>query len=136
MEPELSLSTSKPSSIGWATTLLWIAVMMGLVAVILDWPELTHANSADYIAFLYLITFACWCFLILKIGQGKNWARIVYLVLLVAGTLKTPSLVSEFDEHPVLTVMALGGIAIQAIAMILVFSGSGKQWFLAIQKTQ
>ena len=103
--------------------------------VILDWPEVIHANPAGYVAFLCLITFAFWCFLILKIGQGKNWARIVYLVLLVAGTLKTPSLVSEFDEHPVLTVMAVGGIAIQAFAMILVFSGSGKQWFLAIQKT-
>ena len=136
MEPELSLSTSKPSSIGWATTLLWIAVMMGLVAVILDWPELTHANSADYVVVLWLITSAFWCFLILKISQGKNWARIVYLVFLVIAALKFPSAFYEFSERPLLVLIGCGGLAVQAVAMILLFTGSGKQWFLAPQRAQ
>lgn len=136
MKPEVSSSTSKPPSIGWATTLLWMTVIIGGIAVILDWPELTRANSADYVAFLYLITFALWCFLIRKIGQGKNWARIVYLVLLVIAALKFSPAVSEFYEHPLLILIGFGGLAIQAIAMILIFTGPGKQWFPPPQKAQ
>ena len=82
----LPVTAVKPVAIRRAIGLLWASLAIGVVKTPLNWAYFTSRASAAFNAFVMIFTFAIIGFFIWKIGQGKNWARIVFLALFVIGS--------------------------------------------------
>lgn len=127
-----TLAVTPNPAVARATGLLWLALILWVVCVLLDAANLTRANSSMYIAILVILTVALFSFFIRKISEGRNWARIVFLVLFLQAALRFISNVpAEFNRSPVLAMLGFVGIGLQAIALLWVFTDPGKQWFEA-----
>ena len=126
------LAVTPNPAVARATGLLWLALILWVVCVLLDAANLTRANSSMYIAILVILTVALYSFFIRKISEGRNWARIVFLVLFLQAALRFISNVpAEFNRSPVLAMLGFVGLGLQAIALLWVFTDPGKQWFEA-----
>jgi hypothetical protein len=93
----------KPPEISRATSLLWASMAVGLVKTPMQWAYLTAQASIAFTGFIRVLTLAIISFLILKIGQGRNRARIVFLVFSGLGFLPFVFVLrSEFARSPAL----------------------------------
>ena len=80
--------------------------------------------------FVIGFTSATYCLLLWKISEGKNWARIVFLVLFVLGVVPYLFVLrSEFPRSPLLGTMSILQAGIQGWGLFLLFTGPGNAWF-------
>lgn len=126
----------KPQSIVAAKNILYATLFLSLITwAIAHWTTDLHtASLAQSIAVLLLtvvITFA----LIKFIGFGKKWARIVLLVLFIAGLAVYPStLMAIFKVSILVAVLSLLEAILQLIALVFLFSRESTQWFNRVQE--
>jgi hypothetical protein len=93
----------KPPEISRATSLLWARMAVGLVKTPMQWAYLTAQPSIAFTGFIRVLTLAIISFLIMKIGQGRNRARNVFLVFSGLGFLPFVFVLrSEFARSPAL----------------------------------
>ena len=124
--------TFKPLAVRRAIILLWASWAIGIPKTLLDWAQLTSRTSGVFNAFVIISTLAIVAFFIWKIGQGKNWARIVFLVMSLLGVVPFLFVVrSEFARSPASGLLSTVQCGIQAIAFLLLFTSPGKEWFRA-----
>jgi len=125
-----TLPTAKPVAIRRAIGLLWASVAVGVVKTPLNWAYLTSRASGAFNAFVIIFTFAITAFFIWKIGQGKNWARIVFLAVFLLGVVPFLFIVrSEFGRSPASGLLSTMQFGLQAVAFFLIFTNPGKEWF-------
>jgi hypothetical protein len=123
---------TKPPEIRRATNLLWVSLAVGPVKTSLQWPYLTARSSIALTGFILVFTLTIVGFLILKIGQGRNWARIVFLVFSALGFLPFLFVLrSEFARSPALGTLSVFQVGLQLFALLLIFASPGKEWFHA-----
>jgi hypothetical protein len=68
--------------------------------------------------------------LIYKIWVGRNWARILFLAIVVFGSLDTiPQMMRDASSEPVTAATSLLILAAQVAALALLFIGTGRAWF-------
>jgi hypothetical protein len=128
----LSRMKPKPPEISRAISLLWASLAVGLVKTPMQWAYLTAQASIAFTGFILVFTLAILSFLILKIGQGRNWARIVFLVFSGLGFLPFLFVLrSEFARSPALGTFSVLQVGLQVFALFLVFTSPGKEWFQA-----
>jgi RsiW-degrading membrane proteinase PrsW (M82 family) len=69
-------------------------------------------------------------FLIDRIGRGRNWARMLYLVMTVIGS---PFLVMSFRQEmeiiPVQAWISVGLMGLQIVAVIALFQQESSNWY-------
>ena len=120
----------KPVAIRRAIGLLWASLAVGVAKTPLNWAYLTSRASGAFNAFVIISTFAITAFFIWKIGQGKNWARIVFLVLFLLGVVPFLFIVrSEFARSPASGLLSTVQCGLQVVAFFLIFTSPGKEWF-------
>jgi hypothetical protein len=77
-----------------------------------------------------VVTFPITIILAILISRGKNWARIIFLILFSLGMIFViPGLVGQFRYH---FLMGLFGVLLngmQLIAVILLFQSESNVWF-------
>jgi len=81
-----------------------------------------------YFSFLFL------AFLVWKIGQGKNWARITYLILFIIGV---PFIIYSYLTSAVsmlLVIIGISGMIAQLIALAFLFQKPSSDWFKSKKK--
>jgi hypothetical protein len=123
---------TKPPGVRRATNFLWVSLAVGLVKTSLQWPYLTARSSIALTGFILVFTLTIVGFLILKIGQGRNWARIVFLVFSALGFLPFLFVLrSEFARSPALGTPSVFQVGLQLFALLLIFTSPGKEWFHA-----
>ena len=75
----------KPNKVRNAERLLYISLAIGLLGIGLDvdfsWRDM--AQLVFVIATYAILAIALPLFLIYKIGKGRNWARITFLILFI-----------------------------------------------------
>lgn len=120
----------KPQTVTVAVYLLWASIAIGLVKIPLDLPALTAMPSQGLIWSVVVLVLAFFCFLIVKISAGRNWARITYLVFFLIGLIPAlPTLMSEFTRAPVIGILSVVQFIMQGYAVFLLFTNPGKTWF-------
>src|SRR3989344_9654693 len=80
----------RPDKVSTAITLLWIIIVVGVISSTFNFSsslEIANASGLGlgWLIFTLYFTFLFLAFFIWKIGQGRNWARITYLVLFILG---------------------------------------------------
>jgi hypothetical protein len=123
---------AKPRQVVWATSLLWTSLALGLFTTVLDWSyERSLAPVSKLVSDLAL-TFLFLSFLIWKISQGRNWARIVYLVLfLFGGVFYFTFAAAAIRRSTAVAFLTILQGVMQFAALVLVFGVPGKDWFKA-----
>jgi hypothetical protein len=125
---------TRPVQINRAICLLCLSLTIGtLWAVIVLWDTWRSIEVPDVAVFLAvgITTFAVLsAFLIWKVAQGRNWARITLLIFFVIGLWQYPSsLRYNFHRSPVLAILYVTETAIEIYALLLVFTTPGRGWF-------
>lgn len=120
----------RPSEVTRAVYLLWASLVLSIIHAIVDWSYITADRSAATTAYILLFTWLLYAFLIWRIGEAANWARITLLIF--ALLLVLPSFVSVLSAfaHSI----ALGGFYVlqfllQATALYSLFANPGREWF-------
>jgi hypothetical protein len=138
----MSITTSapqikpKPLEVSRAVALLWLSLLIGLLRTCVAWTHVAWKHQrVRYAAVAVLVFFVGSIFGVLagfiwKIGQGRNWARITYLVLFVVGLLVYPFILwSTFHRSPVGAYVSILQTAMQAYALYLLFRPPARAWF-------
>ncbi len=81
---------------------------------------------------LIIIIFLVNLFFIAKLSQGRNWARIVYLILFVAGIsdIVTKNIPTFNSINDVIMIVIL---IVQVVALFLIFSKSSNDWYAMLK---
>jgi hypothetical protein len=127
-----------PKQVIWAVWLLRASVVIGysslflvpdLAAELGDVPPEARTASMGFFFVVLALTAVVYLWLIQMVKDGRNWARIVMLVLTVLGVF---SMFAGGDEAPALVhAISVIDTVIDLTAMVLLFRSPGADWFRA-----
>ena len=124
------MTLNRPDKVMWAVNLLYASLGIGILRGIFTCLNVSKSRSAFVAA--VLVTFGSYFLwlIIYKINKGKNWARLTYLAIsLVQLAFIRPTFLNSFATQPVLTAIALTQVAIQIIALVLLFQTRSSEWY-------
>jgi len=137
-----SLSTDvpgRPRSVITSVALLISSLLIGLAGSVLQLPKLTENPQLKGLPIELIVSIAVptmavvailVSFLIYKIYQRRNWARITLLVLFILGIpLSIQPVMQSFAQHPLLGLLQLVQAMLQIGAIILLFVKPSRDWF-------
>jgi hypothetical protein len=75
----------RPLEVVWALRLLWASLAVGVVTVVGPYLLEISVGLLIYLILAGGARYVISVWVILRIASGRNWARILYLVILVAG---------------------------------------------------
>jgi uncharacterized membrane protein len=129
---------SRPPKVSWAVKLLYACIAVGaLIDVVAFFQALQEHPSAakDMVAAFIggaILGLGVLFLLAYKIARGRNWARIIFFILLcmsVVTTFLTPW------QHLMANKLGLAGLAAQMLlqiaAAVLLLSSEARAWFAA-----
>ena len=119
----------RPRVVVIAVALLWTEVALGLLESLLDWKHLAADESATFVLIFDTLFVGLSVLINIMIWRGRNWARIVALVLTIFAVVGfAPVIGAEFARAPFVTVLGMVELLLDVIALYLVFV-PGRQWF-------
>jgi len=119
----------RPRQVRWAVRLLWASTVLALPEALVDAaraPTLTHLIGGLLVEAL-MLAFACWLYVC--VNRGRNWARIVLLLLTLLGTgvvVFAPLSRGTTTFEQVFTWL---NTACDVVCMGLLFSPPASAWF-------
>jgi hypothetical protein len=122
---------AKPKEVKIALSLIWASIGIGLINSVFD-PTLrsVFATTPLFAWITLLLTVGITVLLIVFLGRGKNWARIVFLVFFILGAiLMLFELQNTFQTWWPTAVVNVAQAAMQALALYLVFTVPGSHWY-------
>jgi len=128
--PVVPALPSRPRQVKIAVALLWLSLVLGIPEAVLSSGQAGGGAAGVATAVVMLVIFGLFGFVTVKVQQGRNWARIVMLVLTA---LSVAAMLFPSDEAsaqgPLLQGLYLFDVVIEVVAMYLVFSKPGSLWF-------
>jgi hypothetical protein len=125
----------RPPQVNRALQLLWTAVAVSFGSGILNayLTETPDVPRGMYVAFMivgWVVGFLITWWLLSSIGKGKNWARIVELVLFLFGILGILMVFRMPQEvSPVIWVLYAVQMGLNVWGFVLLFSAPANGWF-------
>ena len=124
------IQTIRPVKVGTAVILLYISLGIGILRGIMEASMLVQIASP---AFVMLVTFfvlgIMWLF-IYMIGEGRNWARITFLVFFIIGIpFSVLPMLQSLAANPISGLLGIGQTALQIIALVFLFQKPSSDWF-------
>ena len=128
--PDDSLPEAPPP-VKTAMKLLWISFVLTYVEVALDWTAMTAETGLIFFAIWMALMTALQIWIYLKIARGRNWARIVWLVLFaISLPLSFTHMVELAQRIPIAAGVTLIDTFMVFYALYLLFF-PGREWFRA-----
>lgn len=119
-----------PNRVRNAVALLWVSLALGLLVSVIAPAPATSAASPVLVYSIILITTLLLAFLVYKIGQGRNWARIIFVVMTVIGLVPYMSALSEiFNRSALGGAISTAQTIMQVVAIYFLLSKPGALWF-------
>jgi hypothetical protein len=122
-----------PSNVVWFERLMIGSVIAGFIGVLLLWQRVPAGSATDIVVALILIVvnFGLLLLLIWIVARRrKGWVRYVIGALFLLGLpYAVRDLPSELSAQPVEGALSALRIALQAVALVLVFIGNARAWF-------
>lgn len=127
---------NRPAQVSRAVTLLWLALVLGLLSAIPIYlepmPPESEVPAWSLWVLLALVT-AFWALLTYLISRGHNWARITTLVLTIASVAGHVSTLTDSQARGLLSAYIVVADILLTIMTLLalywLFTGSGAAWF-------
>jgi hypothetical protein len=120
----------RPARVSLAVRLFWIEFGLSVVQVGSD----LYSAADDFARYAALIgavlSLPAEAWVIYKIARRRNWARFVALgAVVVSALLWFVAIRQGISADPVTGIMGAVELAIDAIALYLLFANPGRQWF-------
>lgn len=136
-------SPTRPQQVDIAIKLLYAMLVIGVLMTVMLIPEISSSARTEngqasmdpatltiVFSILMFAIFGLYYFLVLKIGKGRNWARITFLVLFVAYMpVYIPSFIHRLEAAPASAMVGLVVNIVQAVALVLLFQKASSDWF-------
>jgi hypothetical protein len=127
--PAQNIQSTEPSLLRFATRILWASLGIGLVNTPLEWTFLTSTAPTSMVIGILTFTFVVIALLTHYIGRGRNWARIVLLILAIIGLPSLAQLPITFARAPFSGVINVLQTLLQFAALYIVFVTSARHAF-------
>jgi hypothetical protein len=125
--------TIKPSVVNKAVRLLYIALALGVFRATMEAVSIAKRSLIGF--FIMISILGLTWFLIYKINCGRNWARIVFLVLFVLSIFDPPysiQLSVQFLPTSFFSgLLIIGQAILRLMALIMLFKKQSNLWFSA-----
>ena len=132
MEAQVS---TRPKEVRLGILCLWAALAVGLINSATHIFRFGTPVPLVILCPMFVLTFLFSAFFIYKISQGRSWARVTYLILLIFGIVYTiRGLAVEFSHDPVMAVISVVRVIVLLYAMYLLFSYPSDAWFESRKK--
>jgi drug/metabolite transporter superfamily protein YnfA len=129
-----------PRQITFAMALSGLNVILGYVVIFAAWGYYSKLITVSQVAVQAAIGCGLWLWIWLKIYQGRNWARLVWLALALATTLLTLNstfrsvLYAFYGAVPAfVAIKSSFSVVSMVVTLWLLFSSPGKAWFRRTQ---
>jgi len=127
--PQEVAKPSRPLDIDRGVKLAYASLLLGIVADVVDFRHLL-ASATDNLTTLVL-AYGIPLFLILKVSSGRNWARIVLLLMFLVG-LGVYAMFFPHDilkRNPMEVFVTIMPTLLQGAALFFWFKRSSGAWF-------
>jgi hypothetical protein len=109
--------------------MLWLSLLIGIPRSLLAIPNQREETLLVFFIVI-LFTIAFMIFFIQMINNGKNWARITFLILSILGMpLAIYQALDSVSITPISALLGMAQVILQIIAIIFLFAGESAQWF-------
>lgn len=132
MEPtiEQDAPAARPIQVSRAVQFLTLALAIGFITSVLRLMGQVSGMALVFALLIVIAFFSIYFYLIRKISVGRNWARIVLLVLVLLGTpFAVPAYIAEVRRNIVPGTLSIIIIILQLIATVLLFLKDSNRWF-------
>jgi hypothetical protein len=121
----------KPQSIVAAKNILYAVLFLTVITwAFIEWTTDIHKAAPVQSIIILVVTLGLVFALIKMIGRGKKWARVVLLILFIAGMLVFPwTLPALFNVSMMTAVLSLFQAILEIVALVFLFSRDSTQWF-------
>lgn len=124
------VALERPRQIVWVVQLAAFNYALGLVSIAIAWDYFSRLQSMAPTIIGQSFTFVVLFWLYYKIYQGRNWARIVWLVLSLLGFAVMPFTYKLLGAAPgVIKLQMFIGLGVSLATIWLLFFSPGKLWF-------
>jgi hypothetical protein len=123
----------RPKEVTLAVKLLWTSLLLGVAGMFLQ--PLNATAPAQWIGVIIGAgaVFAIWAWIVSKIAKGRNWARVLFLVLVILGLVVTvlvmPTAMAIYRARPLNGVISLINVVIEVVTMYLLLTAPARAWF-------
>jgi uncharacterized membrane protein len=121
---------ARPKEVTLAVKLLWVSFFIGIVGVFLR-----PAQQVPFIAVLIvsILAYGFWAWVITCIANGRNWARILFFVLVGIGVVFAVLFLSTtlalYRGHPFNAFLAALNYALEIYTLYLLLTAPAREWF-------
>jgi len=132
MEPPIETTTSitRPKETTSAIQFLYASLAIGLIRAILGLTQRTSGAALVLAALIVVSVFALGFFLIWKISAGRNWARIILLLLVLINLpFAVLANISELKRSMLSGALSIFIEVILWIGTYLLFTRNSNLWF-------
>ncbi|HEV7472679.1 MAG TPA: hypothetical protein VGN90_01450 [Pyrinomonadaceae bacterium] len=132
MDPAIAPTNdpSRPQVVTRAVQLFAASFILGAVRTVFN---LSHklSGAAFLLSLVFLLIFLGVCFFfVAMIAARRNWARIIFLVLLVIGLpFAIPTYIVELRTNLLYGSISIVVAILQVIGIVLLFTKDSNQWF-------
>lgn len=124
------LPLNKPKEVVRAVALLWVSLGINVVALLRSLLFTQSAASWSAGRIILVVFLGLLALIVVAISSGRNWARILYLVLFAFSALSWLFMpTAMFSRSVVAGSLIVAQIIVQAAAMYLLFTRPGSLWF-------
>ena len=123
---------SKPRNVKLAIILIVLVTFIATLNFISKFVFLGINFSFIKNAIPFLISFFMYLFLAFQINLGRNWARILYIVLIVLFIIIVLSdIIRSMSGNQLSTLILIIEILLELVATVLLLTKSSNRWFRA-----
>ncbi len=132
MEPasEQTTAVERPAHVRWAVMALTSSIVLGFLASVLRLAGRVSGTAMILALLIVVAFFMIYGYLILKISVGRNWARIILLVLVLFGTpFAVPAYIVEIKKNFFSGALSILVAFLQLLGTGLLFTRNSNPWF-------
>jgi hypothetical protein len=116
-------AASKPTLFVVAITFLWLALALSLMEILTNTNHVVIPVPLATVFALFALVFVVKAFFVYKIFKQRNWARIVYLCVMVLGGIRVVAeSIPEIARTPLSGLIGFAPVALQIAAICLLFT--------------
>jgi len=132
----IDTSSGTPASVQRAVICLWISAGLALILTLVQVTGLIETADVGLTAVIGLVTTGLLALIAAKISTGRGWARWLFAVIYIIGSLASAVLAVVAPElFRALPALLQGSTVVQFLlqttALVLIFTSTSRQWFKA-----
>ena len=117
-----------PGKIKTAVYLVYASVILRILRTSLTTVGRDKLNDPQLLTVIIMGSLLI-CLIGFKIGQGKNWARIGFLILAMWDLIAYPIFLSHFQATLIFNIVTIISLVIQLYTIFIIFGSESSQWF-------